>query len=304
MLRQSDCIKHLAGSAGGSLQADSGESFLVKAIFVVPSANDTYLTIKIDNFTVGYYRLVGKGGNHLGGIHYYNAGFNIMDYLVKRGLPFSFPIAEGQKLTVTRYAEAGNVQVLFDRYDAGDIRADMPCGTDSKVYSFLQYLTQSSQLSADGDLLLDTAITPAEFPDFPAGKACPANTIIKLHGICGSAHNEGDMTNYWYDTYLKLVRDREVLFDEDRLGIPFLSDADGASYDPQYRDSKSIIGSGATFAEVAAWYAGRPPLMFAEPLDFVSGEELLVYVSGKKGGTYTTVADKVDVALIFEVNKT
>jgi len=84
----------------------------------------------------------------------------------------------------------------------------------------------------------------------------------------------------------------------------FLSDADGSSYDPDYRDSKSIIGSGATFLEGFAYYAGRPPLMFAEPLVFTSGEELLVYVSGKVVGTYTTVADKVDVALIFEVTKT
>lgn len=305
MLRQSDCIKHLAGVLGGSLQADAGESFLVKAIFVVPSSGDDYLTIKIDNFTVGFYRLVGKGGNHLGGIHYYNQGFNLMDFLVKRELPFSLPIAEGQKLTVVRANEAGNVQVLYDRYDAGDIRSDMPCGTDSKVYSFLQYLTQSEQLDEDGDLLLDTAVTPAEFPDFPAGRACPANTTIKLHGIAGSAHNEGGSSDaYWYDTYLKLVRDREVLFDEDRQGIPFLSDADGASYDPQYRDSKSIIGSGAMFAEIAAWYAGRPPLMFATPLEFLSGEELLVYASGKIVGTYETVADKIDVALILEVNKT
>ena len=304
MLKQCDCIKHLPDALGGSLEANSGESFLVKAIFVVPSASDTYLTVKIDNFTVGYYRLVGKGGNHLGGIHYYDQGFNLMDFLVKKGLPFTLPIAEGQKLTVIRANEDGNVQILYDRYDAGDIRADMPCGAESKSYSFLQYLTQSTQLSADGDLLLDTSLTPAEFADFPAGKACPANTTIKLHGIAGSAHNEGDMTNYWYDTYLKLVREREVLFDEDRLGIPFLADADGASYDPNYQDTKSIIGSGATFAEIAAWYAGRPPLLFAEPLVFVSGEELLVYVSGKKEGTYTTVADKVDVALILEVVKT
>lgn len=305
MLRQTDCMKHLTASGGGSLEANSGECFLVKGIFVVPSSGDTYLTVKINNFTVAYYRLVGKGGNHLGNVHYYNPGFNLMDYLVKRGLPFSLPIAEGQKLTVSRTAETGNVLILYDSYDAGDIRADMPCGTESKTYGFLQYLTQSTQLSADGNLLLDTTLTPAEFLDFPAGKACPANTSVKLHGIAGSAHNEGGASDaFWYDTYLKLVRDRAVLFDEDRLGIPFLSEADGASYDPQYRESKSIIGSGATFAEVAAWYAGRPPLMFAEPLIFTGGEELLVYVSGKIVGTYTTVADKVDVALIFEVVKT
>ncbi|GAI70127.1 unnamed protein product, partial [marine sediment metagenome] len=285
MLRQTDCMKHLTGLTGGSLEANSGECFLVRGIFVVPSSGDTYLTVKINNFTVAYFRLVGKGGNHLGGVHYYNPGFNLMDYLVKRGLPFSLPIAEGQKLTVVRGADAGNVLVLYDSYDAGDIRADMPCGTASKTYGFLQYLTQSTQLDDDGDLLLDTTLTPAEFLDFPAGKACPANTTVKLHGIAGSAHNEGGASDaFWYDTHLKLVRDRAVLFDEDRLGIPFLSDADGSSYDPDYRDSKSIIGSGATFLEGFAYYAGRPPLMFAEPLVFTSGEELLVYVSGKVVG--------------------
>ena len=304
MLKQSDCIKRIIASGGGSLQADAGESFLVKAIFAIPSDNDTYLTIKIDNFTVGYYRLVGKGGNHLGGIHFYNPGFNIMDYLVKRGLPFSLPIAEGQKLTVTRTAEAGDIQILYDRFDAGDIRSDMPCGTDSKVYSFLQYLKNSVQLSASGDLLLDTALTPAEFPDFPAGRACPANTTIKLHGIAGSGHNEGGAsTDYWSDTFLKLVRDREVLFDEDRNGIPFAGDIEGRSDGEGWDVSRGIIGSGATYAMFAAWYAGRPPLMFDTPLVFASGEELLVYVSGIIAGTYTTLDDKVDVALIFEVNK-
>lgn len=304
MLRQSDCIKHITALEGGSLQADTGESFLVKAIFVVPSAADDYLTIRIDNFTVGFYRLVGKGGNNLGGINAYNQGFNLMDYLVKKGLPFTYPVAEGQRLSVTRANEAGNVQILYDRYDAGDIRSDMPCGTDAKLYGFLQYLTQSTQLSANGDLELDTSLTPAEFPDFPAGKACPANTRIKLHGICGSAHNEGEAyEHYWWDTYLKLVRDREVLFDEDRRGIPFLSRSDGISGGETYQYSKSIIGSGATYLSGTAFYAGRPPLMFDTPLEFLSGEELLVYISGGIDGTYTTVADKVDVALIFEVVK-
>ncbi|GAH66919.1 unnamed protein product, partial [marine sediment metagenome] len=120
MLRQTDCMKHLTALGGGSLEANSGECFLVKGIFVVPSLGDTYLTVKINNFTVAYFRLVGKGGNHLGGVSHYRPGFNLMDYLVKRGLPFSLPIAEGQKLTVSRGADAGNVVILYDSYDAGD----------------------------------------------------------------------------------------------------------------------------------------------------------------------------------------
>lgn len=304
MLRQVDCIKRIIADEGGTLEADSGESFLVKAIFVLPSDADDFLTVKIDNFTVGYYRLVGKSGNHLGGIQHTIAGFNLMDYLVKRGLPFSLPIAAGQKLNVSRADEAGDIQILYDKYDAGDVRADMPCGTDSKIYGFLQYLRETDVLTASGDMELNKSLTPAEFPDFPAGRACPSNTTIKLHGIAGAGHNEGGVGDgKIYSSFLKLVKEREVLFDEDRNGIPFSGDPDGSSYDPDYRESRSIIGSAAEFAEIATWTAGRPPLMFDTPLEFVSGEELLVYLTCVLGSTATMTANYADVALILEVVK-
>ncbi|GAI73065.1 unnamed protein product, partial [marine sediment metagenome] len=185
MLQQSDCVKLLPQNSSYDLQADTNESFLVKGIFVAPDTDDTFLTIKIDNVTVGFYRVYGKSGNHLGGIRGGYVGFNLMRYLVERGLPFSLPVAEGQKLHLSRPAGAGHIQVLYDRYDAGDIRKDMPCGSAAKNYGFLQYLRETNVLTGSGDMLLDTAITPAEFPDFPAGKPVPAKMSIKLHGIVG-----------------------------------------------------------------------------------------------------------------------
>lgn len=303
MLRLLNCIKLLAASGGGNLEADAGESFLVKGIYVAPSSNDDYLTAKIDNVTVGYYRLVGKSGNHLGGISNSGKGTNLMRFLVDRDLPFSLPVAEGQKLNISRYAETGKVQILYDRYDAGDVTAVMPSGTAAKRYGFLQYLRESAVLSASGNILLDTSITPAEFPDFPAGKAVPAKMKIKLHGIAGCPVADfvsGD--NGFYTTYLKLIREREVLCDEDRAGFLFWGN-DQTAQTAQYILGNSLIHSGAEFAEFNSFWPNDSPLMFDEPLVFESGEELLVYLSWVKIGVHTMPVNLADVCLILEVER-
>ena len=305
MLKQNNCTKLITAATGGDLEANSGESFLVKAIFnALPmTKTDTYLTAKIDNVTVGYYRCVGKSGNHLGDASASTVGRNLMRFLIERGLPFSLPIAEGQKLNVYRPAGTGKIVILYDRYDAGDITAVMPCGTASKNYGFLQYLRESAVLTTSGDMLLDTSITPAEFPDFPAGKAVPAKMRIKLHGIAGcpvADFASGD--NGFYTTYLKLIREREVLFDEDRDGFLFWGN-DQTAQTGIYTLPKGIIGSGADYAEFNAFWANKQPLMFDPPLVFESGEELLVYLTWVKIGTHTMPVNLADVALILEVER-
>jgi len=303
MLKQMNCIKSALNTAGLTLEADSNESFLVKAIYVGLCTTAAYLAIKVDNFSVAYYLVFGKRGNELGGIRHSAKGINIMKLLVDRGLPFSIPIAEGQKLTLPALDGAGKMQVLYDRYDAGDIRADMPNGTASKQFGFMQYLRESAVLAASGDMLLDNAITPAEFPDFPAGKAVPAKMSIKVHGITGCPVADYTSTdNGFYTTYLKMVRDREVLFDEDRNGFPFLGDAsnDDAA---NYTKAQSLIGSVGEHAAPFNYNKDEPPLFFDPPLEFVSGEELLVYLTWVKIGTHTMAADLPAVALILEVNR-
>jgi len=304
MLKQNNCVKELPQNTNYDLEADTGESFLVKGIFVDPSATDTFITAKIENVTVGFYRVFGKSGNHLGGMSDGNIGVNLMAFLVGLGLPFALPIAEGQKLNISRPAGTGKIQLLYDRYDAGDISKNMPCGTESKNYGFLQYLRESTLLTASGDMLLDTAITPAEFPDFPAGKAVPAKMSIKLHGIVGCPFSDylyvTDSYRGYYSTYLKMTREREVLFDEDRKGFLFFGKSAG-SQENYYRLGKSLIGSSAEFKEVAAFWAGKPPMMFDPPLEFASGEELLVHISAIKDGVRDMTANLADVALIQEV---
>lgn len=303
MLKQTNCVKHKLNTEGLTLEADVGESFLVKAIYIGRCTSDAYLTVKIDNFSVGYWLVKGKAGNQLGTQRLEYSGYNLMDRLVKKGLPFTYPIAEGQKLVLGALDGIGTMVVVYDIYDAGDIRSDMVNGTQCKTFGFIQYMRESAVIAASGDLLLDTSITPAEFPDFPAGRAVPARMSIKLHGIHGNPVADATSTdNLFYSTYLKLVRERETLFDEDRNGIPFLGDstATGAA---SYLKPETIIGQCGEMSGGLSMYNSRDPLWFDPPLTFLSGEELLVYLTFVKVGTHTMAANLPAVDLILEVNR-
>lgn len=301
MLIQSNCIKHALNTAGLSLEAKSGQSLMIKAIYVGVCTTAAYLIVKIDNFTVGCFLVKGKAGNELGGMYKAYKGINLMKLLVDRGLNFKYPIAEGQKLTIAALDGAGSIQVVYDVYTAGDIRADMPNGTAGKNFSFIQYLGESAVIAASGDMVLSSSLTPAEFPDFPAGKPVPPRMKIKLHGITGCPVADfSSADNGFYTTYLKLIKDREVLIDEDRSGIPFLGDSE-ATGAAKYTDGESIIGS---VGEVGAGYfvANRKEPLFFEPaLVFLSGEELLIYLSWIKVGTHTMASGLPAVGLILEV---
>lgn len=303
MLRQAGCIKRALNTAGLTLQADAGESFLVKAIYVGKVDTDGYLAAKIDNVSVAYYRVAGKRGNKLGGIRYEWTGINLMDLLVKRGLPFSLPIAEGQKLSIAALDGIGSIQVVYDTYDAGDINAAMPNGTECKTFGFIQDLRETTVIAASGDMLLDKSNTPAEFPDFPAGKAVPANMKIILHAIEGSPfsdHSSG--SNGFYTTFLKLIRGREVLLDEDRNGIPFLG-LEGGTWAQAYKKTESLIGSVGEQSTFNDDYKQELPLFFDPPLEFITGEELNIYLTLVKVGTHTLAANTPEVNLILEVVK-
>jgi hypothetical protein len=303
MLRQANCIKTALHTAGLTLQADIGESFLIKYIVCGIVTTAGYLAVKVDNFSVAYYRVKGKRGNELGGQEFFKDGYNLMKKLVDRGLPFTIPIAEGQKLTLPALDGIGYFWVVYDRYDAGDITAAMPNGTQSKKFAFIQYMKETSVLTASGDMLLDKTNTPAEFPTFPAGTAVPARMRIKLHGIHGSpVADAASSANLFYTTYLKLIREREVLFDEDRYGIPFHGRlaATGAA---DYSMVESLIGCGGETPTAVGDQVYREPLFFVPPIEFMSGEELLVYLTWVKVGTHTMAADLPCVGLILEVNK-
>lgn len=302
MLLQANMVKRITASGGGDLEAKTGESLRVKRIEVVPSANDTYITVRVDRVTVAYYRVKGKSGNHLSTKRVTYLQRNLMQFLNDRGINVSIPIAEGQTLNISRYAETGNVIVVYDRYSAGDVKETDPNGSASKLYTFLQYASIGTTPTASGDAHLDTSLTPSEFPDFPCGKTVPSQHTIDLLGIAGCPFNNAEAGPAGFATsFLKLVKDREVLFDTDRNGIPFDAQNAAATAD-SYGANFTLIGPGTEILVDTNIVTPGDPLMFEPAIKFASGQELNAYLTLVKTGSPTWDSLE-DVAFILRVQR-
>lgn len=302
MLKQANCIKRAATTVAFSLHADAGESFLVKNIIFGKTATTGYPVLRVDRKTIGCYRGGAIGLSHLGHNLDTYIPMNLMEWLTSKGINMSIPVAEGQTFTIDRgSSDTGDVTVIYDLYDSGDITALMPNGSEAKEYTFIQYMTASAALAADGDHLLNVSLSPAEFPDFPCGKVVPANTIIDILGIAGAAFCEaGAASGHVVSQYIKLIKDRETLFDEDRNGIPFFGQ-DTAETDVQYITDDSLIGDCVSVVTGLSNPSYGVPLLFVPPLHFVSGEELLVYLHVGWETDGSLAVGHVRVAMIMNV---
>ncbi len=287
MLLQSNMIKRITASGGGDLEAKAGESLRVVGIQCIPSTNDTYLTVRVDRVTTAYYRVKGKSGNHLGTNRVDYLKRNIMEFLARAGVNVTIPVAEGQTLNISRYTETGNVMVIYDRYSAGDVLASDANGSESNSITFLQYAKIGTTPTASGDHKLDTAITPSEFPDFPCGKVVEARHTVEMLGVAGCPFANAEAgPAVWGTTFMKFVKDREVLFDSDRNGIPFNANLTSATAD-SYGGVFSLIGPGTEILVDTNIIMPGDPLMFEPALRFEAGSELSVYLSIVKTSTPT-----------------
>ena len=300
MLLQGNCVKRELGETSLSLEAKAGQSFLVKGIYCEANSADEYLVLRVDRKTVGVYRVYGKSGNHLGHISAEIFPMNLMEFLSKQGVNVSIPVAEGQTFSIDGINAATEIVVTFDTHSAGDITAIMPNGSEAKEYTFLQYMNSTENLAVDGDLLIDRSLSPAEFPDFPCGKVVPANTTINMLGLVGNPKAFGFGTSDIHTTFVKMVKDRETLFDPDRIGIPFRGQASGG-YTHSYQTDFSLIGGCLDGKEDSGKADIGYPLMFDPVLNFVSGEELLIYVTIDQRGSGTFDGDYIDLAAILNV---
>jgi len=353
-LREKFMVKQVYGNTDLSLEADTGKSLLVKDIFVYNPAS-SYLTVKTEKTTVGYFRVGGNLGSHLplpiGSLkHSHNlilgtegsaetlktypitnafgaaAGLNyntvtgaagtkssimqfgsvpllahqtILSLLAAKGLFKGFPIAEGQTMTFSGVAQAAALQVaIYEEYDAGDITEKMPNGSASDEYLFINYGRVSAAVTKTGDTIYDTVQTPAEFPDFPFGKDVPAKMQIELLAILASDVVDDRSGNDSMTTeYLKLIRERVTLFDDDKNGLLLKGITGVTDATAQFARGLSLIGN---FSDVD----GKPPLFFDPPLVFAPGEELGVYITTAAGASQSAsdlAAADLEIGLIERV---
>jgi len=225
----------------------------------------------------------------------------LMQYLFKRGEFKGFPVAEGETLKITGVAATNAKQVVvYEIHEGGDITSDMENGSKAPTYLFLNYGNCTSSMTAAGDHLYNNSISPAEFPGFPFGAVVPAKYNIEILGICASpfAPKENNGTNYMYTQFLKMIKDREVLFDEDRQGIIF----DNRQLDLTGRSDS--IAQGFSLIGNKSEYDLNDPFMFSPPLVFEPGDELGIYVTTVQGtGAQDIAIDEHEICLIERVTR-
>ena len=294
------------------LEAKSGESLLVKDVLII-GANDEYAILEIDKTTVGFFRVDGHPlGSHLScNITKANAsvsymGFKaersitLLSYMIRQGWMSGYPVAEGQTFRVKPYTtgkKLNRVAIIYEKYDAGDIKSTDVNGSESKEYLFVNYGRCSSDLEEAGDYEVNQTITTEEFPDFPFGKSVPSKTTVEVLAILGSeAIKYTDSNTYTYTKYLKMFKGRTCLFDVDKQGLPMYQYVfSGISAGEHYARGFSVIGNYTTRDR-------REPFVLPQPLVFNEGDEVNVYISTGQGTNADTLSAKtVEIAFIERV---
>lgn len=311
-LKQPYAVKTVLGNVDLTLKADTGEAFLVKDIYIHNPAT-RYATLRIEKTTVGFYRVGGPLGSHLAFIPGRSQPITPTDlvpapemmtllaFMIKIGIMKGYPVAEGETFLITGVRQPGAIQsVVYEIYDAEDIKPTDPNGSRPTEYVYINYGHTGAPVNVVGDSLYRVSTSPVEFPAFPFGDDVPAKTEISLVGILASdfapmANTAAD--NIW-TTHLKLIKEREVLFDEDRAGI-LMHGPPGANVGGRDRVAEgwSLIGN---YSSVDM----RKPLIFPEPVVFSPGEELLIFLTTDRAGAGQAIAtDRHEIGLIQKVRK-
>jgi len=309
-------VKNAIGKTAGQtleLEADPGQSFLVKNILI--GDNDATMTdITVDKAMVGRFRTAKSLGNHLG----FPLGMNtsaaadvifktkpkstILEYLDKAGHFMGFPIAEGQKMVIspavaTEYL--GDVTIVYEEHEGGDISSEDENGSDSSEYMIINYGDTGAAITAAATTLVSSQNSPSEVPQFPFGKVVPAKTEIELIGILASdAYDWDDSTHISYTTYLKFVRERTVLFDDDRNGMLFKGGIAGVL------DVQNYFGHGNSKLGNYSDIDVKEPYMLKEPIVFGAGEELNIYITSAIVTNAASIAqDGGEIGLIMKIRR-
>ena len=297
-IKARDQVKWIDSGTELELEADTGEAFLVKDIKVY-GASGEYLSVSIDKTTVGYFRIsTDKLGNHLHFPLEDDVKKTLLGYLWDKEIFKGYPVAEGQKIQLKVNTTMPLVMV-YDIYEPGDISPDMENGSEASEYMLINYgrVSESGMLS-DGDNELVYSVLPSEFPNFPFGHDVPSKTQIDIYGILATdvACTTGSGANKQKTEYIKLIKEREVLFDEDKRGIPMrgnISSSDVCNYGTHL----SMVGNYSSTDR-------RLPYMFTVPLTFSAGEELSVVLHTKvAAGSANIGVVSGEIALIEKIKR-
>lgn len=286
-LREADMNANKIGASPLVLTAQQDESLLVKGIYC-HGLSATRLVATVGQRTVGAWRVAGALGNHLpfregANKAAFAGGMTLLEDLYMRELWRGIPVPAGYDFTLKGASDAPDVvQVIYDRFDGGDIRPDQPNGPEGGELDYISYGQISASKKLAGSYELTEAKSDDSFPPFPFGSPAPANHDTTIYGILAStfAPAANDATNDASTLYLRIVDQRRILGDKDRAGY-LLYQALGSQSADKVGDGESKIHNLST-ADIGN------PFFFSEPLMYTGGEELQVFHQLQSAGTGAT----------------
>lgn len=250
-----------------------GESWLIKNVILrnASAAANTRVMFIINEATPFWWEDYYTYGSFMQTLKGMITGGSLMSYLFGKGLFRGVPVGEGQRVSISPINALNNqAYSVIDVFDAGDKKPTDPNGSDSAEVDFLVSYIISGTTFASGDnwlkqLMSGLTIFEVEGNDLRA----PVNKEITLYGFMTRDVRKvsGTDANEQNSTYLKFVKNREVLYANDVNGIPMKGDitkvADG-----------TYIGAGTCIAGMHDSAEGFEPYLFQVPLVLGEGEKI------------------------------
>ncbi len=262
----------LTAQASLSIEAKVGQSLRITRLHFGALHSGGFAEILIDRVSVGFYYIGDVNANHLEQFELATVLGNVFDRLLAKDIMAGYPVAEGQTFEVRPHTAGATVvgTITYEIHDAGDFTSDMPNGSTSEEFLFLNYGTNGSVIAANATGTLDSTRNPSEYPAFPFGESVPPNYAMEILGFLLITWKDalGNLNpNY---AYLKLIKDRNVLFDDDRAGICVREGMGFLTWGPCRQTNVDIQ-------------------LFPQPIPFASGDELIVQMTA--GGTEIAASD-------------
>jgi hypothetical protein len=216
----------------------------------------------MDYYTYGSFVQTAKGMTRPG---------SIMKYLFQKGLFRGIPVGEGERLSFL-VANHLNSQcyIVMDIFDAGDKKPTDPNGSDGTETDFVSSLIAYNTTLAAGDNWLTTQWSGLRmFEVQDTELRVPVNREVTIFGFMTRDIRKvsGTDANEQNSTYLKFMKNREVLFANDVNGIPMLGDKSKVT-------DGTYIGNGTCISGMYDTAEAFEPYLFQNPLVLGEGEKI------------------------------
>ena len=274
MLKKANQVARLSGS-NNTLSPKAGEALVVRDIINNDVAASGWLTVRSGRATVHYLPVQPPDLSVLGSGHGDDVNRSIFRIAAEHGVDMSIPVQEGDSLTLSLSAGTLDCYVIYDIFDAADVKPDQDNGPESRVMHTALWGTHGTAFASGGDTqAFDVCLNPDEFSNFPFENNVPDGRKILLHALLASPFQYASSgVALQYSTHLILRHNRETLLTDESAGVGFDGgDCSITGTQVHYDPSASWVGFGA------AEQRGKP-YFFDPALEFDAGDELSIQVT-------------------------